>query len=82
MHAKTSVYHNLGGGGVDFPALFQVLRERHFKGWAVLDVDGPRVGDDGFDAIGGNMQLATDDYLAHNVGYLRDVLGIRLPPRV
>lgn len=80
MHAKASVYHNLGGGGVDFPALFKVLRDRHFKGWAVFDVDGPRKGDDGFDAIGGNMKLAVDDYIAHNINYLRDVIGIRLPP--
>jgi inosose dehydratase len=80
QHAKASVYHNLGGGGVDFIALFKLLRERHFKGWAVFDVDGPRKGDDGFDAIGGNNKLAVDDYIAHNINYLRDVLGIRLPP--
>jgi sugar phosphate isomerase/epimerase len=81
-HAKASVYHNLGGGGVDFPAVFKVLRDRHFKGWAVFDLDFPRKGDDGFDAIGagGNLELAVDDYLAHNINYLRDVLGIRLPP--
>jgi sugar phosphate isomerase/epimerase len=75
-----SVYHNLGGGGVDFPAVFKVLRDRHFKGWAVLDLDPPRKGDDGFDAIGGNMEVAVDDYIAHNINYLRDVLGVRLPP--
>jgi len=81
-HAKASVYHNLGGGGVDFPAVFKVLRDRHFKGWAIFDIDGPRKGDDGFDAIGagGNLELAVDDYLAHNINYLRDVLGVRLPP--
>jgi len=80
MHAKASVYHNLGGGGVDFPAVFQVLRERHFKGWAIFDVDGPREGDDGYGAIGGNIKLKVDDYLSHNINYLRDVLGIKLPP--
>ncbi len=79
-HRMASVYHNLGGGGVDFPAVFKVLRDRHFKGWAIFDVDGPRKGDDGFDAIGGNMDLAVDDYIAHNINYLRDVLGVRLPP--
>ena len=26
-----SVYHNLGGGGVDFPGVFKVLRDRHYK---------------------------------------------------
>ncbi len=80
MHAQASVYHNLGGGGVDFPAVFQVLRDRHFKGWVVFDVDGPRKGDDGFDAIGGNMKVAVDDYIAHNINYLRDVIGVRFPP--
>lgn len=79
-HRVASVYHNLGGGGVDFPAVFKVLRDRHFKGWVIFDVDGPRKGDDGFDAIGGNMELAVDDYIAHNINYLRDVLGVRLPP--
>ena len=38
------------------------------------------VGDDGFDAIGGNLDLAVDDYLTHNVNYLRVVLGVKLPP--
>ena len=82
MHRMGSVYHNLGGGGVDFPGIFQVLRDRHWKGWAIFDVDGPRKGDDGYDAIGsaGNNQLAVDDYLANNINYLRDVLGIKLPP--
>jgi sugar phosphate isomerase/epimerase len=81
MHKQASVYHNLGGGGVDFVALFQVLRDRHFKGWAIFDVDGPRKGDDGYDAIGGNEKLKIDDYLSHNINYLRDVLGIKLPPQ-
>ena len=79
-HRVASVYHNLGGGGVDFPAVFKVLRDRHYKGWAIFDLDGPRKGDDGFDAIGGTLDLAVDDYLAHNINYLRDVLGVRLPP--
>ena len=79
-HRKASVYHNMGGGGVDFPAVFKVLRDRHYKGWAIFDMDGPRKGDDGFDAIGGNLDVAVDDYLAHNINYLRYVLGIKLPP--
>ncbi|HVW73174.1 MAG TPA: sugar phosphate isomerase/epimerase [Rhizomicrobium sp.] len=81
QHKVASVYHNLGGGGVDFVGVFKVLRDRHFKGWAVFDVDGPRKGDDGYDAIGGNDKLKVDDYLSHNINYLRDVLGIRLPPQ-
>ncbi len=79
-HRRASVYHNLGGGGVDFVAVFKVLRDKHYKGWAIFDVDGPRKGDDGFDSIGGNMDVAVDDYIAHNINYLRDVLGVKLPP--
>jgi len=79
-HRVASVYHNLGGGGVDFPAVFKVLRDKRFKGWVIFDLDGPRKGDDGFDAIGGNMDVAVDDYLAHNINYLRNVLGVKLPP--
>ena len=46
------LYHNLGGGGVDFLVVSKCrLRNRHYKGWVVLDMDGPRKGDDGFDAI-------------------------------
>ena len=80
QHLVASVYHNMGGGGVDFPALMKMLRDRHYKGWVVFDMDGPRQGDDGFDAIGGDLDLAVDDYLAHNVNYLRLILGVNLPP--
>jgi inosose dehydratase len=80
QHKVASVYHNLGGGGVDFQAVFKVLRDRRYKGWAIFDLDGPRPGDDGFDAIGGNLDLAVDDYLSHNVNYLRVMLGVKLPP--
>ena len=80
QHRVASVYHNLGGGGVDFPAVFQVLRDRNYKGWAIFDCDGPRKGDDGFDAIGGTVNVQVDQYLAQNINYLRDVIGVKLPP--
>jgi len=80
QHKVASVYHNLGGGGVDFPAVFKLLRDRHYKGWAIFDMDGPRKGDDGFDAIGGNLELAIDDYISHNINYMRVILGVKLPP--
>ena len=82
QHKVASVYHNLGGGGVDFQAVFKVLRDRRYKGWAIFDLDGPRAGDDGFEAIGGNLDLAVDDYLSHNINYLRVMLGVKLPPYV
>lgn len=80
QHDQASIYHNLGGGGVDFPAVFKVLRDKHFKGWAIFDLNSPRKGDDGLEALGDNMDVAVDDYLAHNVNYLRNVLGVKLPP--
>jgi inosose dehydratase len=82
QHAIASVYHNLGGGGVDFPGVFKVLRDRHFKGWAIFDVDGPRKGDDGYDALGGNDRTKVDDYISLNINYLRTVLGVKLPPQI
>jgi sugar phosphate isomerase/epimerase len=69
-HAKASLYHNLGAGGVDFPALFKLLRDRKFKGWVVYDLDAPRPGD-GTGSIEDNLQV--------NLDYLRNRLGVRLP---
>ena len=67
---KASVYHDLGSGGVDFPAVMRVIRGRHFKGWVALDLDAPRP-HDGTGSI--------DDNLADNIRYLRDRLHVRLP---
>lgn len=69
-HARTSLYQNLGAGGVDFPAIFKLLRDRSFKGWIVYDLDAPRPGD-GTGSI--------DDNLAININYLRTVLHVKLP---
>lgn len=57
-HRQASLYHTLGAGGVDFPAIFRVLRGRKFKGWVVFDLDAPRPGD-GTGSI--------DDNLAANI---------------
>ena len=70
-HRQASLYHNLGVGGVDFPALFKLLRSRKFKGWVVYDLDAPRPGDGT-----GSIQ----DNLAVNINYLRNVLHVKLPP--
>jgi sugar phosphate isomerase/epimerase len=69
-HAKASLYHNLGAGGVDFPAIFKLLRDRKFKGWVVYDLDAPRPGDGT-----GSIQ----ENLAANISYLRNVLHVNLP---
>jgi len=71
QHLAKGVYASVGqGGGVDFPGVFRVLRERRFKGWAVFDIDAPRAGD-GTGSV--------HDNLAASINYLRDVLKIRLP---
>jgi sugar phosphate isomerase/epimerase len=69
-HHQASLYHNLGAGGVDFPAIFKVLRDRNFKGWIVYDLDAPRP-HDGTGSI--------HDNLAVNINYLRNVLQVKLP---
>lgn len=71
VHRQANIYKNMGvGGGVDFPAVFKVLRDRRFKGWVALDFDPPRAGDGTGDI---------DDNLAVNINYLRDTIGLRLP---
>jgi sugar phosphate isomerase/epimerase len=73
QHRQKSLYSSLGSGGVDFPAIFKVLRDRHFKGWAVLDMDAPRPGD-GTGSV--------DDNLRRSITYLREKLGVKFasPP--
>jgi sugar phosphate isomerase/epimerase len=72
MHRQKSVYASVGqGGGVDFPGVFAVMRKKHFKGWAVFDIDAPRPGD-GTGSV--------DDNIAASVRYMRDVLKVNLPP--
>jgi sugar phosphate isomerase/epimerase len=71
QHARASLYHGLGTGGVDFPALFKLLRSRKFKGWVVYDLDAPRP-NDGTGSIEQNLSA--------NINYLRKDLQIKLPP--
>lgn len=64
------IWGNMGSyGGVDFPGIFKIIRDRKWKGWAVVDVDAPR-------QAGGSIDAA----LAANVNYLRNVLHVKLPP--
>jgi inosose dehydratase len=44
-HRRVNLYKRLGAGGVDFPAIFRILRERKFDGWVTLDFDAPRPGE-------------------------------------
>jgi sugar phosphate isomerase/epimerase len=72
QHKQKSVYASVGqGGGVDFPGVLAVMRKKHFKGWAVFDIDAPRPGD-GTGSV--------DDNIAASVNYMRAKLGVKLPP--
>jgi inosose dehydratase len=44
-HKRVNLYKRLGAGGVDFPAIFRILRERRYDGWVTLDFDAPRPGE-------------------------------------
>ena len=44
-HNRVDLYKRLGSGGVDFPAFFQILRERNYDGWITLDYNAPRPGE-------------------------------------
>ena len=48
--------------------------------WSGFGQGRMALGGDVFNSIGGNLDLAIDDYLAHNVNYLRVILGVKLPP--
>ena len=41
-HNRVNLYKELGTGGVDFAAFFQVLREHNYDGWVTLDYSAPR----------------------------------------
>jgi sugar phosphate isomerase/epimerase len=72
QHLEKGVYASVGqGGGVDFPGVFDALRKGGFGGWAVFDIDAPRVGD-GTGSV--------DDNIAASVRYMRDALKVKLPP--
>ena len=66
-HWKSSLYLNLGAGGVDLPAIHKMLLARRYRGWISLDYDAPRPGD-GTGTI--------EDNIIANKKYLVDVLHV------
>jgi inosose dehydratase len=66
-HAKEILYKNLGAGGIDFPSILKLLRERDYEGWITLDLDPPRPGEE-----------PIDEKLEINKRYLRERLKIAL----
>ncbi len=67
LHRKVMLYKNLGAGGVDFPAILKILRQRGYDGWITLDLDPPRPG---AGTIEENLDI--------NKRYLREKLSIDL----
>jgi sugar phosphate isomerase/epimerase len=65
-------YRTMGaehGGGVNFVAIYQLLKRRGYNGWCALDIDGTDVDGD------------TSTIAAANAKYLTDVLHIRMTKR-
>lgn len=42
QHRQEILYKDLGAGGVDLPAIWQLVTERGYQGWITLDLDPPR----------------------------------------
>jgi len=42
MHAEEILYKDLGAGGVDLPAVWQLMLARGYRYWVTLDLDPPR----------------------------------------
>ena len=66
-HKQENMYKNLGTGGVDFPGIMKVLRDRGYRGWITIDLDPPRPGE-------GTIE---ENVLA-NKKYLVEVLKVEL----
>lgn len=62
------IYQRLGTGGVDFPALIQVLRERQYAGWISLD----------FNYVDMPPGVTIEQDMAAHRAYLVDTLGASL----
>ena len=67
VHQKENLYQNLGAGGVDFPAIMKILRDRGYQGWITLDLDPPRPGTG-----------TIEDNVMANRRYLEEVLHVTL----
>lgn len=68
MHQEEILYKDLGAGGVDHPAIYEMLVERGYDGWITLDLDPPRPNEG---------EGTVDEKIGINVGYLRETLGIK-----
>ncbi|MFN8443113.1 MAG: sugar phosphate isomerase/epimerase family protein [Caldilineaceae bacterium] len=67
MHAQEILYKDLGAGGVDHPAIWDMLQERGYHGWITLDLDPPRQNEG---------EGSVDDKMGINCRYLKEVLKV------
>ena len=67
MHAQEILYKDLGAGGVDHPAIWNMLIERGYNGWITLDLDPPRPNEG---------EGSVDDKIGINCRYLTETLKV------
>jgi inosose dehydratase len=67
MHAEEVLYKNLGAGGVDHPAILNMLDGRGYDGWITLDLDPPRPQEG---------EGSADDKIGINCRYLTETLKV------
>lgn len=67
MHRDKILYKDLGAGGVDLPAVWQLLQERDFAGWITLDLDPPRANEG---------EGSIEEKLRINARYVKEGLGV------
>lgn len=67
MHAEEILYKDLGAGGVNHPAIWEMLVDRGYRGWITLDLDPPRPNEG---------EGSVDDKIGINHRYLIETLKV------
>jgi inosose dehydratase len=67
QHRQEILYKDLGAGGVDHPAIWQMLVDRGYQGWVTLDLDPPRPNEG---------EGSVEDKIDINLRYLKDTLKV------
>jgi inosose dehydratase len=66
-HDEKILYKDLGTGGCDIPANWQLLQDRGYQGWITLDLDPPRANEG---------EGTPEEKLRINQRYVTEVLGV------
>ena len=66
-HDRHNLYRDLGTGGIDWAAVWALLRARDYRYWITLDFDPPRAGEG---------EGSAEDKLLQNRRFLHDALGV------